>query len=141
MQPRQVCILCLRAWRTLVRILYIGFDALSDFRGSICGRFWRDDTYSKALGEPDRSVSVLEGDSGVRVAWMRSFESSATKSPILVPKIPTVNSELCRSARQPERLCPALRPAVYMQVSEPRSSRQGRFSPEASPRLFYSRHK
>ena len=34
---------------------------------SICGRFSRDDTYSKALGETDPSVSVSEGDSGVRV--------------------------------------------------------------------------
>ena len=28
---------------------------------------------------------------------MRSFESSATKRSVLVPKIPTVNSELCKS--------------------------------------------
>ena len=46
---------------------YIGFYSLSGFRGSICGRFRREDTHSKALDETDQSVSVLEGDSVVRV--------------------------------------------------------------------------
>ena len=42
-------------------------------------------------------MSVLEGDSFVRVVWMGSFGSVTAKPSIPVPKIPTVNSEFCRS--------------------------------------------
>ena len=42
-------------------------------------------------------MSVLEEGSVVRVVGTRSFGSVATKYSILVPKIPTVNSEFCKS--------------------------------------------